>query len=330
MSVWSWIESRVPGGHRSRLGQLLEVAFTIEYGADTAEQSALNLVYTLSGSDRSFEIFGTSDERFHIRGGNQKLPESVAEHLARIGVPVQSGVRMTALREASDGRYRLSLVKGASHTEVLADLVVLTIPFAVLRTLDYSGAGFDGLKDKAIQNLGRGKNAKLQLQFTERLWNARGPWGCGTGTTFASCGYQNTWEPTRGQGGKGGILNDYTGGTTVEGLNTKTPFVRMSKQDLRKDAKSFLKSVTPVFPGLAPLWNGKASISIPHLSPLFNCAYSYWKVGQYQSFAGYEKVRQKNVFFAGEHTSLSYQGFMEGAAQEGQRAAQEILNQLGL
>jgi monoamine oxidase len=330
MSLWAWIESRVPGGHGSRLGQLLDVAFTVEYGADTTEQSALNLVYTLSGSDHSFEIFGASDERFHIKGGNQQLPESVAAHLARIGVPVKTGIRLTALREASDGRYRLSLEKGAAHTEVLADLVVLTIPFAVLRTLDYSGAGFDGLKEKAIQNLGRGKNAKLQLQFTERLWNTRGPWGRSTGTTFASCGYQNTWEPTRGQGGRSGILNDYAGGTTVDRLNTKTPFMQMSKRVLRKDATSFLQAVTPVFPGLAPLWNGKATISIPHLSPLLNYAYSYWKVGQYQSFAGYEKIRQRNVFFAGEHTSLSYQGFMEGAAQEGQRAAQEILSQLGL
>jgi monoamine oxidase len=52
-------------------------------------------------------------------------------------------------------------------------------------------------------------------------------------------------------------------------------------------------------------------------------------VGQCQAFAGYEGTRQKNIFFAGEHTSLDYQGFMEGAAREGRRAAQEILQQLG-
>ena len=213
---------------------------------------------------------------------------------------------------------------------MLADIVVLTIPFAALRTLDYSGAGFDSLKAKAIQDLGRGRNAKLQLQFTQRLWNMPGPWGRSTGTTFACCGYQNTWEPTRGQAGQCGILNDYMGGSTTDRLNAKTAFGRMSKRELRQDAKAFLNSVSAVFPGLPSLWNGKATISILHLSPMFNCAYSYWKVDQYQSFAGYEKIRQKNVFFAGEHTSLNFQGFMEGAAQEGQRAAEEILNQLGL
>ena len=45
MNAWSWIEKCVPGGHGSKLGQLLDVAFTTEYGADTVEQSALNLAW---------------------------------------------------------------------------------------------------------------------------------------------------------------------------------------------------------------------------------------------------------------------------------------------
>ena len=57
---------------------------------------------------------------------------------------------------------------------------------------------------------------------------------------------------------------------------------------------------------------------------------SYWRRGQYQTVAGYEGVPQGNVFFAGEHTSLEYQGFMEGGASEGIRAAREILATLGL
>ena len=39
-------------------------------------------------------------------------------------------------------------------------------------------------------------------------------------------------------------------------------------------------------------------------------------------------MRQGNIFFAGEHCSLEYQGYMEGGASEGARAAKEILAQL--
>src|SRR5262249_55776684 len=47
MSLFDWIESRVPGGHASPLGSLLDAAYAIEYGADTNVQSSLNLVYLL-------------------------------------------------------------------------------------------------------------------------------------------------------------------------------------------------------------------------------------------------------------------------------------------
>ena len=47
MSLYQWIESRVPGGHASKLGQLLDVAYNIEYGNVTTHQSALNIVYLL-------------------------------------------------------------------------------------------------------------------------------------------------------------------------------------------------------------------------------------------------------------------------------------------
>jgi monoamine oxidase len=39
-------------------------------------------------------------------------------------------------------------------------------------------------------------------------------------------------------------------------------------------------------------------------------------------------MRQGNIHFAGEHCSINFQGFMEGGAQEGQRAAAEILGDL--
>ena len=61
------------------------------------------------------------------------------------------------------------------------------------------------------------------------------------------------------------------------------------------------------------------------LDPLLNCSYSYWKPGQYVGFSGYEGVVQGNIHFAGEHCSQDFQGYMEGGAQEGARAAGEIL-----
>jgi monoamine oxidase len=46
------------------------------------------------------------------------------------------------------------------------------------------------------------------------------------------------------------------------------------------------------------------------------------KPGQYSQFHGYESVRIGNIHFAGDSTSSEFSRFMEGATEEGQRAAQ--------
>jgi monoamine oxidase len=92
--------------------------------------------------------------------------------------------------------------------------------------------------------------------------------------------------------------------------------------------RSTLAVLETVWPGVTPEWNGLATLSVPFLDPNLNGSYSYYRVGQYQAFGGYEGVRQRNVHFAGEHTSGEFQGFMEGAAAEGVRAARAVLADL--
>src|SRR3954447_14785803 len=44
MSIYEWIDRYVDGGHASRMGRLLDAAYNIEYGAETNDQAALNLM----------------------------------------------------------------------------------------------------------------------------------------------------------------------------------------------------------------------------------------------------------------------------------------------
>jgi monoamine oxidase len=204
--------------------------------------------------------------------------------------------------------------------------VVLAIPFAVLRTLDYSEAGFDELKQTAIRDLGAGVNSKLQLQFAARLWNTPGPWGLSNGSSYADTGYSSTWEATRAQPGDQGILVLYAGGTPSAQFRTQVPFGNQSLLSVREDAADALSRLAPVYPGLE--YVSRATLTLPHLSESFRASYAYWRVGQYVAFAGYEAARQGNIYFAGEHTSLDYQGFMEGGASEGLRASKELRRRL--
>jgi monoamine oxidase len=332
MSVYDWIESRVPGGHRSPLGQVLDVAYNIEYGAETPDQSALNLVYLLGYKSvpGNYMVFGASNERYHIVGGNAQLPFVIRDAIvsSQGAGAVKMSWRMTSIKRESDGTSTIVFATPAGSRQVTADHVILALPFAVLRTLDYSGANFDPLKKTAITQLGSGRNSKLQLQFASRLWNTQGDWGLSNGSTYADTGYQNTWDVTRAQSGATGILVDYTGGDIAGALSAGTPYATAASSKVATLAQRFLKQLEPVFPGITKQWNGKATLSTPMLDPNLNCSYSYWKVGQYVGFSGWEALRQGNIHFAGEHCSQDFQGYMEGGASTGLAAANEVLADL--
>ena len=326
MSVYDWIERYVPGGHNRPLGRLLDVAYAGEYGADTRDQASLNLVYLLGfqPENKGLSIFGESDERFHIDGGNEQLPQAIAAALPDDAIAF--GWSLQSIRTNANGSVSMTFSTPGRTKTVTADQVILALPFAVLRTLDYSGAGFDARKQRAITQMGAGRNAKLQLQFSSRYWNTRGPWGRSNGNLYSDAGVPNTWDVTRGQDGASGILVEYTGGSAAAAFHPSTPYSNASTNpQVAGYAKSLLTSLEKVLPGIAKKWNGRASLSTPFLDPLLNCSYSYWRVGQYTSFGGYEGVPMGNIHFAGEHTSQDFQGFMEGGASEGVRAAQELL-----
>jgi len=311
MSIADWIRQYVPGGLGSKLGQLLDVAYNIEYGAETNVQSSLNMLYLLAFSGQGqLRIFGPSNEKYHVRGGNDQIPARLA---AKLQGQIHTGSELVAIRRNSDGTYRLSFHTGTGSSTVTADQVVLALPFSILRTVDYSKAGFSQVKDRAIQELGMGTNSKLHVQFGDRFWNTLG----NQGETYADTGYQNTWEVTRAQPGSSGILVDYTGGNIGASFGTGTPTGR---------AAQFLKQIEPVLPGISAHWNGRATIDYWTGYEWTKGSYSYWKVGQYTGFAGAERQQEGACHFAGEHTSIDFQGYLNGGVESGERAAGEIIS----
>jgi monoamine oxidase len=283
----------------SKLGQLLEVAYTIEYGADANQQSSLNLLYLLGFSGQGqLRIFGPSNEKFAIRGGCDQLAARLA---AQLPGQIQTGQELVAVRQ-SGGTVTLTFRRGTRL--VVADKVVLALPFSILRSLDLSGAGFQQRKRTAIAELGMGTNAKLHVQFSDRHWQGL---GC-NGETFADTGYQNTWDESRTQAGRSGVLVNYTGGSVGASFGSGTP---------TKRAQQFLAQLEPVLPGITAKWNRRATVDFWLSSPWTKGSYSFWKVGQYTRFAGVEGEPEGNVHFAGEHTSVDFQGYLNGAVETG-------------
>jgi monoamine oxidase len=169
---------------------------------------------------------------------------------------------------------------------------------------------------KAINELPMGANTKLTLQFNRRVWHDL---SC-TGDAYGDTGFQDTWDSTLGQAGTTGVLTNFTGGTVALGFGgSKTP---------AQYANQFLKQLEPVLPGVTRAWSGAVALDNWPGNPWTKGAYSYFGVGQYTTIAGIPGEAVGACHFAGEHTSVDYQGYLNGAVETGQRAADEIITAL--
>lgn len=287
---------------------LLDAAFTSEFGLGIGQQSALNFI-TMIGTDTSkgkFEIFGDSDERFKIKGGNDTL---ISELARRLGNRIKTGHKLHALTSDAAG-YTLNF---GDKGDFRVDYVVIAIPFSVLRHIDLR-VELSPRKRLAIEQLGYGTNSKLVLGFAERSWRKQGF----SGYLFNDV-IQNGWDNSHMQTGNRG-----PGGYTVflggdEGYK------------LGEDKKSdYLSVLDKAYKGSAREFNSRSKVFNWPSNPNTLGSYSCYKVGQWSSISGVEGEPVGNLFFAGEHCSGDYQGYMNGAAESGRMAAQAIIRKVGI
>jgi monoamine oxidase len=327
MSVVDWINKYVPGGLQSSFGSLCYQDVLGEYGGPPEQQSALNLIYLLGYDDsvggnnyqpKNSPVLGGTDERYHIRGGTDQVINGMIGELPT--GTLQFDRQLVALKLNSDGSYTCSFQSGSSLTEVIADRVVLAIPFTTLRNVDLSRAGLSALKTTAIRNLQLGSNAKIMLQFSSRIWRKNKF----TGTTLGDNGTFQGWECTNYQPGPTGILINFPAGTAGANLGTKYGLTTDQGPAPAAMVNDTLALLEPILPGVTAAYNGLAYCNVGAIDPHLMGAWSQYNIGQYTGFAGIESVQEGNIHFAGEQTSVDFQGFMEGAVTSGERVAGEI------
>ncbi len=330
LSVYDWIKQYVEGGHDTLVGRMLNAGCTGFYGLDTSEQSSLNLVYMFGSQD---SMQGPTTARptqgsSKIVGGNEQLPQAMARSLPEDCLHLNH--RLVALERKDDSSLALTFATATGSLEVQCEHAILALPFSTLRRIDYQRAGFDSLKRVAIEQLGYGTISKLFLQFDIPYWYQAGPWPQPTGGfIITDLDIQTLWDTSIGQKGSNGLLVDYTSGRRGAAYAPTTAYSTADNDaNIQHYAQSCLQQLEHVFPGISAHYTGRAALSYPTGDPYHLGSYACWRVGQYTSFGGYEGVQQGPIHFAGEHCSVEFQGFMEGAAREGARACQEIIHNL--
>ena len=311
-------------GAGALLRSVLDVAYTIEFGREISQQSALSMLYFIASNRRqAFTPFGVfSDERFHIVEGNDVLATRMAADLPSA---VRLGHRLLRVARRADGKVVLSFQTARSVVETIHDAVILSLPAPIMREIEFaSSAVLPAGARTAIAQMDYGTNSKLMVGFNGRPWWERHN---SNGASYSDLAdHQSTWEsnPSGSRALERGVLTDYSGG--IRGA-------RLDPTKTQTEAERFLAALDRVYPGSAVLARrDNRSRVVAHLenwslNPLFKGAYSNNAPGYFTTVEGLYSQAAGNILFAGEHTDsfYSYQGFMEGALLSGARAADQAL-----
>jgi monoamine oxidase len=189
---------------------------------------------------------------------------------------------------------------------------VFALPFTKLREVDLSGVTLSDEKRNMIDTLGYGTNAKVMIGFSSRVWNVSHDTSGGMVTDL---GVQQSWDTTIGQDGAHGILTNFLGGQA--GLDS-------GAGEATDWAEGVMPDLETIWPGMQAAYTGEAVRMHWPTVPTMKGSYACYKPGQW-AFFGLEGEREGNLHFCGEHTSLDFQGYMEGGAESGGFVAAEII-----
>ncbi|MEY3867286.1 MAG: hypothetical protein RLZZ338_1177 [Cyanobacteriota bacterium] len=297
------------------LQQAINIAYLAEFGLDTEEQSSLNLISLIGTDVGKFKIYGESDERYQIQGGNNQITNQLAANLSN---SIETGIALESINILSDGRYRVGLRAGQSAFERVYERILLTIPFSTLRNVQIN-ANLPPLKQYAINQLGYGTNAKVLTSYRSRIWKDLYQ---SSAETYTDLNYQTSWEASPFSTGSNSVVTFFLGGTSGLAIGSGVP---------NSHAAPFVNQFNNVFQGVKnDRLNSKAFRAYWPGERYALGSYSCYLVGQWTRIRGVEGEKVGNLYFAGEHTSLDNQGYMEGSCETGETAAISILKDLGL
>jgi monoamine oxidase len=241
-----------------------------------------------------------------VTDGNDRLATELAKRLRK------APTLKTILRRITqdDRGVTATLEVRGRMVEKRADFLVCTLPPTTLGDVGFEPA-LPEIQHRAISSLALGPATRVLLQFDRRFWrHAAQPSAFGSPYPFGA-----VWDGNEQQRGPAGILSLLAGGGASAELQ------EMIDHD----------GTSAVLPHLA--WLGRSSRAA-HLLNAKTISWETdpWARGGYAFFDTSFRPSDRDalarpagrVLFAGEHTTVRWQGYVNGAIESGQRAAVEV------
>ena len=294
-SVAQWLDEIDADGNMRAMVRGLRGFFL----ADPEDLSLLVLIEQLASEAPGAEPAG------RIEGGNDRLPKAMAVELgeavhlntsARAVHDDQTSVRVTVERPGGD------------RTQMNADYVILAVPVTTLRTIEIT-PDLPLEQAKVFERLRYGRVTKSLLQFDRRFWKRKGRSPAyGTDAPTGAI-----WDANEEQRGSAGILTLMAGGQASE--DTQKILAQEGVQGLVHALNWLKPDEAALLHSHHVTWehDSWAQGGYAYFDPSFDPVWRPWLARPHG-----------RLLFAGEHTSIKWQGYMNGAVESGLRAAAEV------
>lgn len=265
--------------------------------ADPEDLSLLAVVDQFASGDTPGE-----GRMFRLRGGNDRLPQAMARRLS--GPLLLRSVVRRVTQRAEGVRVTID---SPERAEIEADYLVVAVPASTLRDIEFEPP-LPPEQRRASETLKYGGATRVLLQFARRFWRQRGrPSAFGTDQPTGA-----VWDGNEEQGGTHGILTLLAGGRASADVRA---LIAAESWDGLVERLVWLGRPSSLVDALAIAWEEDpwSRGGYAFFDPSFDPALRDWLARPYG-----------RVVFAGEHTSLRWQGYMNGAVESGRRAVAEI------
>ncbi len=321
ISVADYLDAHAARLQSPGVRALLEQSIRTEFGVEPAEASALLLIFNLPTVDgEAYEVLGGSDERYIGDGGSQAITDALAaRHKGRI----ETGARLAAITRGTGGGVRLGFADGRtldpSHT-------ILALPGGIAGGLVADGV-FSAPWQAFHREVRLGRNGKLNAAYRSAPWRASAmgasgtTWQAGADPLFCEA-----WEAAPAQPGEEAALTWFFGGDLMAAMDEGSPAAALARAH---------GSVGTALGAIGEAFSGGVLRTEWHRDPLTGGAYATFAPGQLTRFGMLPWVEEEDgtvaqeardgaVWFAGEHVSDAWSGYMNGAAQTGRLAADAL------
>jgi len=267
--------------------------------ADPEELSLIAVVDQFAASEH--------DDPWHlyrIDGGNDALVTALAKPL-RDRLHLNTEIVAVSHRGKA---VRVGVRDPRSTTQITCDYLILALPATIVRRIPITPA-LPSVQHDAIARLKYGRATKTMLQFSRRFWRMPGrPRAFGTPLPFGAF-----WEANEEQRGRHGILTFLSGGNASD----------LTQAILTKEGPAGLvRAVDFLGTHRAELVASKCVVW--EQDPYARGGYAFFDPAFAPELRPWLSRPCGRIFFAGEHTSIRWQGYMNGAVESGRRAAAEV------